>query len=164
MAVTVERAVLDQAEDIVQMHWDAEDWLAEQQIDPPSRGDVSLADVREQIEAGEWRVARSGGIVAGALRVLRADPDIWVDDEVPATYVARVMTDRRHASPGLGAQLLRWVDEHARSEAVSVVRLECVETNRRLRTYYEEQGFFLVGRRDFEVEWPSVVLLEKAVR
>ena len=164
MAVTVERAVLEQAEDIVQMHWDAEDWILARELDAPARGEVSLADVREQIEFGEWRVALFAGIVVGALRVLRTDPDVWTEDDIPAAYVARVMTDRRHASAGLGAQLLRWVDEHARSEEASVVRLECVETNARLRDYYEEQGFFLVGRRDFDVEWPSVVLMEKSLR
>ncbi|MEV0948155.1 GNAT family N-acetyltransferase [Rhodococcus sp. NPDC049939] len=164
MAVTVERAVLDQAEDIVQMHWDAEDWLRAREIDPPARGDVSLADVREQIELGQWQVALFAGIVVGALRVLRSDPEVWIEDGVPATYVARIMTDRKHASAGLGAQLLRLVDDQARAENASVVRLECVETNVRLRDYYEQQGFFRVGRRDFEVDWPSVLLMEKVVR
>lgn len=160
MVVTVERATLDHAEDIVQMAWDAEDWLLSKGVEPASGDGVSLADVREQIEIGEWNIALFAGIAVAAARVLNAPP---------ALHVACVMIDRKQAGPGLGAQLLRWVDEKAGTENASLVRVECAESNKRLRGYYEEQGFSVAGRTDIEGQCPDerqcpdVVVLEKSV-
>jgi hypothetical protein len=72
------------------------------------------------------------------------------------------------AAPGIeqwgrGEITLRWAEEQARLASAPFLRLDCVESNERLRAYYEGQGLTVVGRRDFDGPWSSVVLLQKPV-
>ncbi|QNG18130.1 GNAT family N-acetyltransferase [Rhodococcus triatomae] len=135
MTVTVRQARAEDAEDIVQLQWDAEDWLAERGLADPDDSDVSLADVRENIGAGRWYVAQSAGIVVGTFRLT------WPVGSGAGTsaILDRLVVDR--ASAGLGGELLRWIGDHVRSHDVECLRVACVEDNGRLLEYYRDQGF-----------------------
>jgi ribosomal protein S18 acetylase RimI-like enzyme len=132
-------------------------------LEVPESGEVSLDQVRAQVEAGEWFVHRKDGEIAGALRLLWSDPQFWGDRPDDAAYVHGLMIDRRYARQGLGERLLEWAAHRARQEARRFLRLDCVETNRRLQRYYFERGFRRVGRLDAEGPWYAAVLLEKAL-
>jgi RimJ/RimL family protein N-acetyltransferase len=43
------------------------------------------------------------------------------------------------------------------------MRLDCVESNARLRTLYRSAGYREVGRHDFRGPWLSVTLFEKTL-
>lgn len=43
------------------------------------------------------------------------------------------------------------------------MRLDCVESNQRLRDFCRAQGYSEVGRRDFDGPWFSATLFEKAL-
>lgn len=151
----------DDAAAILGLRAAAARWMAGRGIEQWHPGEVSLAEVRRQVDAGEWHVTGAGQGVQAALRLLWSDP-VWADD-VPAAYVHGLVIDRALAGRGLGAELLDWAGAQGRRAGASVLRLDCVEDNPGLRRYYARQGFREVGRRDFEGPWHSVVLLEREI-
>lgn len=161
MSVRIQRASERDGPQILALRRAAEEWLASRGIKQWETGEVDLEVVERQLAANEWYVARAGGDLAGALRLLWSDEPVWQEDNAFAAYVHGLMVNRSHAGRGIGAQLLRWAEEQALLAGTSQLRLDCGESNRQLRAYYERQGFQIVGRRDFEGFWYSVVLLMK---
>ena len=74
-----------------------------------------------------------------------------------------LMVDRAFAHLGLGRSLLDWAERRIRSAGHRNARLDCVRTNVALREYYENEGYVLVGYREFAGEIPNVALYEKAL-
>lgn len=72
-----------------------------------------------------------------------------------------LVVDRSSAPPSAGAALLRWAEDRASGQGGPVMRLDCVESNARLRRSYTDQGYEQVGRRDFDGPWFSAALFEK---
>jgi GNAT superfamily N-acetyltransferase len=140
----------------------AADWQLARGIRQWLRDDTTLETVAAQVAKGEWYVAELGGAIRGALRLLDSDP-VWPQDGVPARYVHGLMTDRSHAGTGLGASLLAWAADQARQAGAEALRLDCIETNVRLRQYYSGQGFRPVGRFAHPAPWHSVVLWERTL-
>jgi ribosomal protein S18 acetylase RimI-like enzyme len=142
-----------------------------------SPGEVGLDEVDTQIAAGEWLVLRgldggantvgiSGGNnadVRAACRLLRSDPAVWGEQSDDAGYVHGLVIDRACAGAGLGRRLLDLVAERVRGSGRQFLRLDCVEGNPRLRSYYRELGFREVGRREFDNRWDPVVLFERGL-
>lgn len=138
-------------------------WLAGRGIQQWKVGEVTLDEVESQVLAGEWHLLRHGGALAAAVRLLWHDEAFWGAQLPTAAYLHGLMVDREYAGRRLGLALVAWAEEQARQAGRSLLRLDCAEDNPALRRYYTEQGFRVVGRRDFEGRWSSVVLLEKAV-
>lgn len=151
------------AEVLSEIRRDRELWLAAQGIEQWGVGLVSTEQVRDQIDAGEWFVGlEDDDAVIGGLRYLATDEDVWpdaVDDG--ARYVHGLMTARSRATSGTGAALLSWAEERAVDDGARTMRLDCVESNRRLCDFYRSQGYQVVGRRDFPGPWFSATLFEK---
>ncbi|WP_349307366.1 GNAT family N-acetyltransferase [Rhodococcus sp. IEGM 1409] len=76
-----------------------------------------------------------------------------------------LVIDRAFSGASMGERLLRWALRRSAEEGAQYLRLDCVETNVRLRRYYLDAGFVEVGRRDFGDDadngWFSVVLFER---
>lgn len=70
-------------------------WLRGQGIRQWERGEVSAAEIRGQIGAGEWFVVGSDGGIRGALRLLWSDPEFWGDRPDDAAYVHGLEVGRR---------------------------------------------------------------------
>jgi ribosomal protein S18 acetylase RimI-like enzyme len=145
---------------IHQLRLAAEQWLAERGIVQWRPGRAPRDLIERQVARGEWQVAAADGTVQGCLRLLRADQETWPDDGVRAVYVHGLMIDRDCAGSGLGARLLEWAAAAGAETGATAVRLDCVETNDRLRRYYRDQGFREVGWREHE-DRTRHVLLEK---
>ncbi|HEY5185319.1 MAG TPA: GNAT family N-acetyltransferase [Actinomycetes bacterium] len=140
-----------------------EDWLAEQRIRQWERGEVKLSDVRGQIAAGQWHLVRDRRVgVAAALRVLDLDP-FWGPDATAAVYVHGLMVHRAVAGRGVGHELLDWAGDRGRNRGAVVLRLDCVESNTRLRAYYRAHGFVEVGCHQPPEPCPAVTLLQRAL-
>lgn len=76
-------------------------------------GEVAPAQVRAQIERGQWWVLEEDFLVA-AVRVLESDPQVWPEPgPEPARYVHGLMVDHRAAGRRLGEGLLAWVEARA---------------------------------------------------
>jgi ribosomal protein S18 acetylase RimI-like enzyme len=134
-----------------------------------SPGEVDLAEIMAQIAADQWLVLRehggdrTGDGVRAACRLIWSDPAVWGEPPEEAGYVHGLVIDRAYAGAGLGRRVLELVAERVRGDGRRFLRLDCVEGNPRLRTYYRDLGFQEVGRREFERRWAPVVLLERAL-
>lgn len=124
-------------------------------------GEVGLAEVRSQVEAGQWHVVRQAGAPVAGLRLLWQDEQVWGPQPAIAGYVHGLVVSQRHHGLGLGSGLLQWAGGQIRDRECCVLRLDCGEENGALRRYYSERGFTEVGRRDSDGRWYSVVLLEQ---
>jgi len=140
----------------------AADWLQSRGIQQWRRDDVPLDAIEEQVALGEWNVAVRDGAISGALRLLASDR-VWPEDDVPAAYIHGFMIDRLHGGTGLGTTLLGWAADRAREAGARALRLDCMETNVRLRQYYISQGFTPVGRFVHRSPWHPVLLLERTL-
>lgn len=155
---TIAAATLHDSSQIVALRRSLEDWLDSRGISQWDPGQVGQEDVDRQISAGEWWILPAVTGLVAALRLLWSDKAIWKDDTVFAGYVHGLMVHRDCAGRGVGAELLRWAEHQASAAGASELRLDCVETNTRLRTYYARLGFKEVGRRDFDNLYSAVLL------
>lgn len=133
------------AEACVRLRDDAATWLLALGIVQWAVGEISVADVRAAISRGEVQVLRRSGVVVATVTVTASDEVVWgVGDDVVARYVHRLIVARGH--PGLGAAVLAEVAVRSAGEGAAVVRLDCVESNVRLRQWYAARGYREVGR------------------
>lgn len=155
----------DDAAVILHMRHVAEDWLAGRGIDQWRPREIPPATIREQIDRGEFVVARyaSNGPVVAAMRLMWSDPAIWRHEDAFAGYVHGLVIDRDYAGRGLGRDLLEWAAQETTMAGANRLRLDCAETNLALRHYYRLCGFREVGRRDFDADWFSVTLFERTL-
>jgi ribosomal protein S18 acetylase RimI-like enzyme len=149
------------AEPLLALREAAAAWLADRGIRQWQPGEASLADVRHQVQAGEWHVVREAEAPAAALRLLWQDEPVWGPQPPVAAYVHGLVVGQRHHGLGLGSAMLDWAGGQARARGRRLLRLDCGEDNQALRRYYGDQGFRAVGHRDFAGRWYSVVLLEQ---
>ncbi|MGZ4658156.1 MAG: GNAT family N-acetyltransferase [Blastococcus sp.] len=96
-----------------------------------------------------------------ACRLVWSDVAVWGERPGDAGYVHGLVVDRAHAGTGLGRHLLSWAGGRARDRGRPFLRLDCVQTNERLRDYYRALGFREVGRREFQNSSRPVVLMER---
>ena len=143
---------------------DAATWLLALGIVQWAVGEISVADVRAAISRGEVQVLRHSGVVVATVTVTGSDEVVWaVGDNVVARYVHRLVVARGH--PGLGAAVLAEVEVRSAGEGAAVVRLDCVESNVRLRQWYAARGYHEVGRVvPTESGWHPSTLFEKPVQ
>ena len=127
-------------------------------------GEISVADVRAAISRGEVRVLRRSGVVVATVTVTVSADVVWgVGDAVVARYVHRLIVAR--GQPGLGAAVLAEVEVRSAGEGAAVVRLDCVESNARLRQWYAARGYREVGRVvPTNSGWHPSTLFEKRVQ
>jgi ribosomal protein S18 acetylase RimI-like enzyme len=139
----------------------AAQWQLRNGIVQWSPGEVTPDEITTQIEGGEWLVMRDSQAVRAAARLLWSDRAVWGDQPDDAGYVHGLVIDRAAAGTGLGRHVLELIAERVRGTGRQLLRLDCVEANRRLRAYYLALGFREVGRRAFHSGWRPVVLLER---
>jgi GNAT superfamily N-acetyltransferase len=117
-------------------------WLRAQEVEQwPDQFERSW--VVPAIERGETWLAEDGSDVVGTLVVQWDDPIFWAGFPNDAGYLHRLVALRDRT--GLGAQLLRWAEQHAAGNGKAFLRLDCVASNQALRAYYERAGYEFVG-------------------
>jgi GNAT superfamily N-acetyltransferase len=116
--------------------------------------------VMPAIERGETWLAEGDGEVVGSLVVQWKDPIFWPGYPADAGYLHRLAV-RLHGE-GIGAQLLRWAEQHAAYAGKTFLRLDCVASNELLRAYYERAGYERVA--DVTVGPYTEARYEKRVR
>jgi len=135
-------------------------WMASRGIEQWDPGEVGVEQLTAQIVAGELFVVRSDDRLLAAVRVVWDDRLVWGDDPEAAGYIHGLMVDER--GTGLGSRVLDWAERRIFGQGCTVVRLDCVASNHRLRQYYRERGYIEAGRRDFpDRAWRPVMKFEK---
>lgn len=139
--IIFERVGLDRIAEVLSVLDEAAAWLHARRITQWSP-QFDPAWVRGAITRGETWLATIEGVAAGTLTLDWNDP-LWADVDGPAGYVRRLAA--RRTAPGLGALMLDWAAGAARENGADFLRLDCVTSNIRLRTYYETRGFIHRG-------------------
>jgi GNAT superfamily N-acetyltransferase len=145
----ISTATADDVGDLVELRDNLARWLLDRGIRQWQPGDLPRDHIECDVAAGLVHVVRHEEGLAAAITITWTDPVIWSDQVASAGYVHRLMVDRRWASNSIGATLLGWAESHIRESGMTIARLDCVRSNRRLRDYYEMAGYSLVGYKDF---------------
>ena len=99
---------------------------------------------KSQIEEKHLYVITTDNKVVGAIVLLEKD-DRWEDDnECSAYYLHNFVTDTQ--IKGIGRKILEFLEELARKNNKTKLRLDCAEDNDFLNNYYESAGYLLVGK------------------
>ncbi|MEJ3747373.1 GNAT family N-acetyltransferase [Actinomycetes bacterium KLBMP 9797] len=139
------QAGVDQAAEVLGVLDEAADWLARRGISQwPAR--FELPWIEQAITRGETWLVEVDDRIAGTVTLDWSDP-LWDGVDGAAGYAHRIAVRRRAA--GLGAVILDWAARTVREHERNALRLDCVATNRGLRSYYEAAGF--VHRGDVTV-------------
>jgi GNAT superfamily N-acetyltransferase len=95
-----------------------------------------------------------------------AEHPVWPAEESQSAvlYVRRVIVSRRYAQLGLGAALLDWAADVAKTDhGADLIRIDVRTTNLRLHAYYEGQRFTRCPDPQGLGDYPSQALFERSV-
>ncbi|MGX0672299.1 GNAT family N-acetyltransferase [Kocuria marina] len=150
----IARAQASHAQGIVNLRDRLARWLQGRGIDQWREGEFDPAEVRREIDRGEWWVVESPvqpGLILASVRVIWADPEIWGEQPEPAGYTHGVAVDRSLAGTGTGARLIRTAERVIVESGRSVSRLDCDDDNPVLKRFYTGLGYTPRGAVDFSV-------------
>ena len=117
-------------------------------------GELPAEWIEERIAAGSVYVVHRHTQLIGSVTITREDTLTWGERDDLAGYIHMLMIDRAFAGRGVGRSLLGWSEARIEADGRGLARLDCVQSNDRLRQYYEEFGYRMVGYRDFpEIPW-----------
>jgi GNAT superfamily N-acetyltransferase len=145
--LSIRRATPADIPTVVDLWNEAKDWLASKGLDQ-WQYPIKMHNVRSAVERGVcWLVEPAHGpAIATVTLDTEADPALWTPDERAdrAFYVHRLVVRRDEARNNLGADILDWASEQARSTGRTVLRLDAWTNNPGLHAYYRDRGFHLV--------------------
>lgn len=145
----VRRGHVADIEEIVDLLAQTAAWLTSKGVQQwPARFPTEL--VAAGVARGEVFVARQQALPVATLTLQWYD-HLWGGDGVGAGYLHRLAVRPTSAGQGLGGFLLDWAAQRVAAAGRSRLRLDCVAHNRRLRTWYETNGFEWYG----DVECPT---------
>jgi GNAT superfamily N-acetyltransferase len=104
-----------------------------QQFDP--------AQIAADISRGCVYVGKAGDALCATVTLLESDPLVWGPDGGRALYIHKLASSRDERGRGAGARIIAWVRDMARQRDKRWLRLETWRENRKMRAYYERQGF-----------------------
>ncbi|MFC9031683.1 GNAT family N-acetyltransferase [Streptomyces arboris] len=135
--------------ELVRLRDAAARWQIERGIDQWQPGEQGEEHFRARLREGEVWLATLGsdGPSAGAWELWWDDEPAWGAQPPVAGYVHRLMTDRRTAPPGAGRVLLAEAERRIAAYGRELCRLDCLTSNDRLRRYYEDAGYTVVGEQ-----------------
>lgn len=137
----------DDLTELVRLRDAAARWQQGAGIDQWKPGELGADHFRARMRAGEVWLATlgPGGPSAGAWELWWDDLAAWGEQPPVAGYVHRLMTDRRTAPPGAGRLMLAEAERRIAAAGRSLCRLDCLAGNARLRRYYQDAGYAVVG-------------------
>jgi ribosomal protein S18 acetylase RimI-like enzyme len=143
------RADLDAVMDLLR---EARGWHQQQGVEAWREFDV--ARIAADIDAGRVYVARSTADVCGTVTLMESDAQVWAEEQGDAIYVHKLAVSRNLAGRGIGTEVLRWARGAARQKGKRWLRLDTWDGNRKMRDYYERQGFRHVRDQYFAPDSP----------
>ena len=128
------------------------------------------ARVLKGLQNGKTWIVWDGDIAAATVTIATVhNPAVWskptctCDLTERAVYVHRLITARKYAGCGLGAELIDWAGLRGRRKhRARWIRIDVWSTNTGLHNYYVSKGFQSCGRCA-EPGYPSGALFEKPV-
>lgn len=145
--IEVRRAESADVSSITSVLREASQWLLSKGIDMWDRRDFSDERTSSQVLLGEYWIGEQFEEVVGVFRLLWDDPRVWRESPGEAGYVHNLAVAPGFHGQGMGRILLDRAEALIEGEGRSRARLDCVLGNERLRSYYSEAGYRLVGER-----------------
>jgi len=118
---------------------EARRWHEAQGVDAWREFDA--ARITADIDAGRVYLARMDSELCGTVTLVDSDALVWAQERGDELYVHKLAVARRCAGLGIGAEILRWAQGLARQRGKRRLRLDTWDGNRKMREYYERQGF-----------------------
>ena len=153
---------------------DARSWLWTKDTDQwakpwPNEGERD-ARVLRGLQGGKTWIVWDGDIAAATVTVTdQMNPAVWSTSGCEcnlaerAVFMHRLITARKYASLGLGAQLIDWAGLHGqRLYGARWIRIDVWRTNLQLHDYYRRKGFQPCGFCA-DPDYPSSALFQKPV-
>lgn len=103
-----------------------------------------MEDFARYVESRSLYVLRHLGVIIGTVTLTWDRPLFWMTDSEAAGYIHTIVVDRAFGGYGLGRDLLLWCGRQILHTGRKLSRLDCVQTNSRLREYYERAGYLHV--------------------
>ena len=141
MLPDVRRAQPDDLDEVIDILAECTAWLR-------SKGIVQWPDrfppdqLLPALEAGDLYVVDHGRSLAATVTLQWSDPMFW-GDRTDAGFLHRLGVRRSHA--GLGSGILQWATAEVLAHGRQYLCLDCLKTNHRLRRYYADHGYSVVG-------------------
>lgn len=152
---------------LVRLRDGAARWMQEHGIDQWKPGEMGEDHFRARMAEGEVWLAENRGQVVGGWELWWTDESAWGVRPPDAGYVHRLMVDRAAAPRGAGGAMLAEAERRIAAAGRRWARLDCVAGNERLRGWYEEAGYTVVGEQPLKQGGKggpyAVTLLEKAL-
>ncbi|WP_433943007.1 GNAT family N-acetyltransferase [Paenibacillus sp. SN-8-1] len=161
--VELSPAALHELPLVLNLWKEAGQWLNGKGISQWDVEALRLEDVLDYYhnDQSEIFIARYEGDIAGSLVVLWSDPAVWSDlDDGQAGYIHKLVINRAYAAQGIGKELLELAGEYIADRGRNAIRLDCMEKNKRLNSYYKELNFKFIRCKE---SW-GINLYEKALR
>ncbi|HEY3075262.1 MAG TPA: GNAT family N-acetyltransferase [Burkholderiales bacterium] len=131
---------------------EARSWHQKQGVDMWREFDS--ARIAADIDAGRVYLARAGDEACGTVTLVESDGLVWGEERGDELYVHKLAVARHLAGRGIGAEMLRWTQRLARERGKRRLRLDTWDGNRKMRAYYERQGFRHVRDQYFAPDSP----------
>ncbi|KZZ82575.1 GNAT family N-acetyltransferase [Bacillus sp. SJS] len=109
-----------------------------------------LDGLAASIKLGEVFLFEKGGLAAGMVMLLPKpgdwDRSLWGDErESHSIYLHKLVTANSFKGSGLGMKILAWAEQGIEFNGKDRIRLDCIETNPSLNSFYQSAGYLLKG-------------------
>lgn len=122
---------------------------------------------KKDIMSGYVYYFESEGQIVGTVSLPSKKPFYYpkeiFSDTQKSWYICRLAVSRKFNGQGIGAQILKEIEEEAKKKGVKVLRLDVVKDNPFLSSYYEKHGFNTILEADV-FDAPSVFMEKKICR
>jgi hypothetical protein len=135
-------------------------WLRDLGSDQWSTGSTFRNRLTNHIERREtWLLEDEGEPVATMTVGTDGDADFWTPEELRerAIYVSKMASKIDRKGTGLGALLIRWIQDHAARTGLDLVRWDAWRTNSRLQDYYRSIGARHIRTVDVAGRWSGAL-------
>ncbi|GMK37138.1 putative N-acetyltransferase YesJ [Paenibacillus sp. CCS19] len=107
----------------------------------------------ESASRGDVYLFKDGESLAGIVTLLRSpsawDINLWGEEgHERAVYLHRLAINREYGGRNLGDAMLQWVHTSIRFEGKDRIRLDCIDSNPQLDTFYRSAGYTYAGHSD----------------
>lgn len=137
----------EEAEQVIMLLKDVANWLKKNNVNQwasIATGDDD-EDIKQSIHDQEmYCVKRNETIVATFTLYSEQTPwdrDLWGDLQDKAIYLHRLALIHSEMGSGLGINILKWIENHMKNQGINQLRLDCVQENKKLNTFYASNGF-----------------------
>ncbi len=128
-------------------------------LDPPKE---EMEWVRDGFEKQEFFfIEGESSELLGMVRIQSEDIRYWGPQKDKAWYIHSLVIQKKWSGRQLGSHVLQHIEQNAIRNGQDYLRLDCLAKNTRLGSYYQNQGFVLVGK--VELALSTCNLFEKRI-